>query len=308
MKKIKLMLCLLTSHDLMRLKRLVINLSELISAESIELFPIIVVNTLNNEYYLDVLKQRFPYPVIRTESNGKPGKGKNSCFNIFMESDCDYLTQFDGDDILYPTYLKSIEAHIKHYPGLDVLGIVPMDIINYGPQLGHLISLNNNLFAGVWGISLISPYGNSTPGPGRNSEVWDSPLPISWDYIVLQSKKVSNIMMDENLGVAEDHLWSIQALAMHQRGEIQYFNTMSSDMFIIDRTTENSVQKIYSQQDCVEEFKQKAKLFVSEERSSFNEIPIIYKDLLMNQYDKEKWIKYFWNKTEMLLNHQKNNP
>jgi hypothetical protein len=303
MKKIRLMLCLLTSHDIGRLKRLVTNLSELIPADSIELFPIIIVNTLNNNYYLEVLRQQFPYPVIRTESNGKPGKGKNSCFSIFMESDCDYLTQFDGDDILYPTYLKSIEAHLKHYPSLDILGIVPMDIINYGEQLGHCIDLQNNFFAGVWGISLIHPYGTSTPGPGRNSELWDSALPISWDYIVLQSKKVSHIMMDENLGVAEDHLWSIQMLQLHQKGEIQYFNTMSSDMFIIDRTTENSIQKIYPQAECAEEFKEKAKLFVSEYRSSFAEVPMIYKDLLMSHIDKENWIKYFWNKTESLLNH-----
>jgi hypothetical protein len=307
MKKIKLMLCLLTSHDLNRLTRLMVNLRELIPAPSIELFPIIVVNTINDNYYNEVLQQKFPYPTIRTESNGKPGKGKNSCFDIFLNSSCDYLTQFDGDDILYPTYLQSIENHLNHYPGLDVLGIVPMDIINYGEQLGHKIHLSNNVHAGVWGVSLIHPYGSGTPGPGRNSSLWDCFLPSSWDYIVLQSKKASVIKMDETLGVAEDHLWSIEALSLHQQGKLQYFNTMSSDMFIIDRTTENSVQKIYPQIEYVDDFKAKVLQFVPEYRSNPAELPMIYKDLLMDQYQKEKWIKYFWNKTEILLNHQKNN-
>lgn len=303
MKKIKLMICLLTSHDLNRLARLIVNLKELIPAPSIELFPIIVVNTLNDSYYDAVLQQEFPYPVIRTESNGKPGKGKNSCFDIFMRSACDYLTQFDGDDILYPTYLQSIEAHLRHYPNLDALGIIPMDVIDYGEQVGHKIHIEDNLFGGVWGISLIHPYGTGAPGPGRNHHLWDSELPCSWDYIVLQSKKVSHIMMDENLGVGEDHLWSIQMLQLHQKGEIQYFNTMSSDMFIIDRTTENSIQKIYPQIEHVQALKDKTRSFVPEWRSSFGEIPVIYKDLLMDQFQKETWIKYFWNKTKPLLNH-----
>lgn len=297
----KIMLCLLTSHDLGRLHRLILSVEELKKVSSIELFPVIVVNTLDDSYYTKILGQRFTYPVIRTESNGKPGKGKNSCFDIFLNSDCDYLTQFDGDDILYPTYLQSIENHLKHYPNLDVLGIIPIDIINYGEQLGHKIDLGNNIYAGVWGISLIYPYEKQIPGPCRDNVLWDYSLARSWDYIILQSKKASLIKMDEDIAIGEDHLWSIKMLSEHQKGNIQYYNTMSSDMFIIDRTTDSSVQKTYSQADYINDFKSKARGMVTEERSSYLEIPIIYKQLLLSQTQKEKWVKNFWKKTEFLL-------
>ena len=83
----KLMLTLLTSNDLHGLKRLVCNVKyELINNGFFDLYPIIVVNTLSEDYYQEVLAEKFPFPVIRTESNGKPGKGKNSCFNIFLDS------------------------------------------------------------------------------------------------------------------------------------------------------------------------------------------------------------------------------
>ena len=48
---------------------------------------IIVVNSLNVDYYNDVCKEFADYDIeiIETESNGKPGKGHNSLFNVFYE-------------------------------------------------------------------------------------------------------------------------------------------------------------------------------------------------------------------------------
>ena len=40
--------------------------------------------------------------VTITESNGKPGKGKNSVLDHFLKSDNQYMVQIDGDDFLQP--------------------------------------------------------------------------------------------------------------------------------------------------------------------------------------------------------------
>jgi len=40
--------------------------------------------------------------VTITESNGKPGKGKNSVLQHFLASECEYMVQIDGDDFLQP--------------------------------------------------------------------------------------------------------------------------------------------------------------------------------------------------------------
>jgi cellulose synthase/poly-beta-1,6-N-acetylglucosamine synthase-like glycosyltransferase len=126
----KLFLALLTNHKLDKLKRLVRTVELQYPEESIELKPVIVVNTLNDEYYQEVLDANLPFEVVRTESNGKPGKGKNSCMDLFLQSDCDFMTQVDGDDFLYPTFLRSIANHVNHYPDIDVLGRIPLDYLS----------------------------------------------------------------------------------------------------------------------------------------------------------------------------------
>ena len=74
--KYKILLCLLTHHRIDKLKRLVKSVEGLYPDPSIEIEPVIVVNTLNDEHWEAVLKEKFPFKVVRTESNGKPGKGK----------------------------------------------------------------------------------------------------------------------------------------------------------------------------------------------------------------------------------------
>ena len=298
----KLMLCLLTSYDLPRLKRLVYNVQhEIFDNKFFDFRPIIVVNTLSEDYYQSVLREHFPYPVVRTESNGKPGKGKNSCCELFLQSDCDFLTQFDGDDILYPTYLLSLQKHLEHYNNIDILGIIPMDVIQRIDYLaGHFFNLEKDINAGVWGLSEIN-MSNRILGINKNDVLWDHPTPPSADYIILQSKIAAKIKMDEDLPVGEDHLWSLEAFSKHIKGELRYFHTYSSDFFVIDRTNEKSIQNQYPQEAHVEPLREKARLYVKEERSSLGELPIIYKKLLLNQFEKEHWIKRFWNKTRYAI-------
>tara|TARA_B110000305_G_scaffold133058_1_gene148556 strand:+ start:1106 stop:2005 length:900 start_codon:yes stop_codon:yes gene_type:complete len=297
----KLMLCLLTSGNISRLNRLVDNTAnELIDNGFFELFPIIVVNTLSDIYYQEVLAQKFPYPVVRTQSNGYPGKGKNSCFDLFLSSDCDYLTQFDGDDILYPTYLLSLEKHLKHYGNIDVLGLIPVDVLDTKQPAGHGFPVAEGVYGGVWGTSQCSTRDFS--GPGRNDALWDSELPMSIDFIILQSRKCAKVKMDEILKVGEDHLYSLQLLGLHQKGELLYCQSMSSDLFVVDRTTENSVQKQFPQRPEVKRLKELARTVVKENRSSFNELPMIYKPLLLDQYQKEAWIIKFYATTAGLYN------
>lgn len=290
----KLLLTLLTHHKLDKLKRLVSNVINLIPEPNIELNTIIVVNTLNDDYYQEVLREQFPFPVIRTESNGKPGKGKNSCLELFSQSSCDFLTQFDGDDILYPTYLNSIWQHVKHYPDLDVIGSLPVDMISrHNPNCGYVFEICEGYWGSVWGTSMCDPRGGER-GPGRGGWI-DQEYPCSHDYTILQSKRSAKYRMDEEIAVGEDHLYSMQLLSYHQRGLLRYFQTVSSDLFIVDSTTENSIQKTYPQAHYVQELKDKGLQYLPEYRSSFAELPLIYKDLLMSQYDKEAWLKKLFN-------------
>lgn len=75
----------------------------------------IIVNTLNEEFYQDVMyefgKNNYTKlrKIIRTESNGSPGKGHNSVLKIFYKDyRYDNLIMLDGDDFLFPNAIQRI--------------------------------------------------------------------------------------------------------------------------------------------------------------------------------------------------------
>ena len=79
----------------------------------------VVVNTLQDDYYNKVLtlcnaemKDKVT-KVVRTDSNGRPGKGHNSVIDVFNKTNYEYLVFCDGDDFLYPLALERIECQAK---------------------------------------------------------------------------------------------------------------------------------------------------------------------------------------------------
>jgi len=97
---------------------------------SINYTIIIVINSLNNNYYNDVINEfkNINVEIIQTQSNGKPGMGHNSCIDIFKNKlQYSYLIHIDGDDFLYPYAFHQLQKAISLtknnniYPDLLVL-------------------------------------------------------------------------------------------------------------------------------------------------------------------------------------------
>ena len=112
---------------------------------------IIVVNSLNSDYYKDVCEEFSGYDVeiVETESNGKPGKGHNSLFEIFRERyEYDYMISLDGDDFLYPYALYQLEKCIKLEDNIDVVCIYGNDTLRgfNSSDSGSDIYLTNNFY------------------------------------------------------------------------------------------------------------------------------------------------------------------
>lgn len=292
----KLMTTLLTSNDVPKLARLIRSAQEVVKITPIEWEVVVVVNSTREGYYEEVCALDQPFRVVNSESNGKPGKGKNACLDVFLQSDADFVSQIDGDDFLYPSYLQSLYNHIRHHPSIDVLGVVPCDsITSWELHGGHRWVVNDKYHASVWGTSMCSPSPNMGP---QKSHLFIDERPVSIDFIMLQSRKSAQFKMNEDIGNGEDHAYTYKLLGQHQKGNISYFLTMSSDMYCIDRTTEGSAQKVHSYDDYLEPMREEARRHVPEWRSSPYELPVIYKELLMNHIQKEIWINDFLNRPE----------
>ena len=93
---------------------------------------IIVVNSLNSDYYQNVCNEftNIDVEIIQTKSNGKPGMGHNSLFKIFYEkTNFDYMISLDGDDFLYPYALHQLQKCFTINQHLDVVSIYGNDTL-----------------------------------------------------------------------------------------------------------------------------------------------------------------------------------
>lgn len=289
----KLLTTLLTSNDIVKLKRICDSAQEVIPIQGIEWEVVVIVNSIHDGYFEEVEALNLPFKVINTESNGKPGKGKNACLDYFLSTDFDYVSQIDGDDILYPSYLQSLYNHWRHYPTLDVLGTVPCELLQseHNPS-GHTFQVGD-YHASLWGTSMCTPHEELGPRVGH---LFTQERPSSVDFIILQSRKSAQIKMNEDIGNGEDHAYTYKLLGEHIKGNLQYYLSMSSDLFCIDRTTEGSAQKVHSYFDYLTPMREEALKYVPKHRSSPFELPVIYKDLVMNHKQKEIWLTNFLTK------------
>jgi hypothetical protein len=110
------------------------------------------------------------------------------------------------------------------------------------------------------------------------------------------SRKAVGVKMTEHLLCGEDHLQSFKYLGEHQKGNLVYYQTMSSDVYCMDWHSPNSTQKKYKDYDYLSALREEVPKYVSEWRSSFEELPTLYIDLLFNQYDKENWLNKLWER------------
>ena len=87
----------------------------------------LIVNTKNELFYQEVMHE-FSYhtysklkKIVRTESNGHPGKGHNSVLSIFHKDNrYENLVMLDGDDFFFPYTLERIN-NVKNAKQCDVM-------------------------------------------------------------------------------------------------------------------------------------------------------------------------------------------
>lgn len=289
----RILLAILTHHDLPRLRRALASVRLQRKARGVEVDVVVVVNSLDREYERLVVRTAadLGVRVVVTDSNGRPGRGKNACLDLFLESGCDYLCQLDGDDWLYPTWAESVAEHLRRLPQVDALGIVPIDCL--GSSKGFTFDVEQGVPAGVWTTSSAYPF--ETGGPGV-APLWEEPgTTANADMIRLLSRAgAARWRFDEELPIGEDTLLSLALLSSHQRGELSYWLTMASDWMIVDRTTPGSVQRTYSHKEALEPLRSKAAQLVDPARSSSAELPILYPPLLLSTDEKRSWIERTW--------------
>jgi hypothetical protein len=220
-----MLVTILTTNDIARLNRCVNSFKEQ-TCKDFELQ--IVVNTLNSEYEKEVLSL-YPQAIV-TESNGTPGKGKNSVVNIWRKNTShEFFSMIDGDDFASPYYVESLYEHIQLHPDIDYLGSCGTEVIrnDYTPHL--------------WETSDRDPRPSDPIADCFKKDFVKANIK-GHDRFVLASKRgVQYLMFFEHIKVFEDYILSLKMLQLFREKAINYYITTSVDLCIYDRSSEDSI-------------------------------------------------------------------
>ena len=281
------LLAILTHHDLPRLER-GIRCALRQKRADLRVRVLVVVNTQDDAHAVaaTALCRRLHVPCMVTDSNGRPGRGKNACIDALLASDCDYLTQLDGDDWLYPTWALAVADHLRRAPAADVVCLLPVDCV--GRTDGYSWTLADGNAGSVWTTSTVYPW--PTAGPGIDN-LWTE-YPICPARIHLVSRAAAErCRFDEDLAVNEDYLMLLRYLAAHIAGDLEAWISMSSDWMVIDLLTPDSVTDVHFHDH--DQFRALARQVIDPARSSVVELPIVYPPMLQTGAEKRSWIDEF---------------
>ena len=196
----------------------------------------LVINSIDSAFVKDMVrycdKNNVKYVV--TESDGTPSTGKNSVFEYFMTTNFTHLTQLDGDDFFYPTFLQHVERHLRKYPNTDVMSTCPCDSI-FHKNGGNDAQLTSGNYGCLWGINYVDYRSNMVFGKDPLVDGISNP---NYARLVLFSKKASEkyrydpeVIVGEDLKIHYDYLWA------HQNDELSYWFSSASDMWVRDGTS-----------------------------------------------------------------------
>ena len=206
--------------------------------------------------------------------------GKQACLDVFLASGREYLVQVDGDDLLYPSWLASIDDHVRRCHRPDAVAWYPADRLQLDPPAEGLHwPVRPGVWATVW--TGACRWNDSTPlGPGRGGPwgTWPLGTPAR---VVLWSRAAADRVHLRNLdqGGPEDMWLLMELLDEYLDGTLNVWTSMTSDVYLQDRTTPNNDQEttdLREKQLQALRMAEKAAAVVDPLRSSPGEFPVIW--------------------------------
>lgn len=198
---------------------------------------VIVCNTLKNNYYkeLTVHPALKDLTLVQTQSNGTPGKGKQSVIEYFLSTDFDYLIQIDGDDFLYPEGYDLVKDYVN-INDVDVLGLLNEDIL-----------IDDRLFVDWRNFDFSSITSTlNLKHPEKMEKYFRDVFSLIvqegcvFNRIICVSRKgAENISWNDKLPGTEDVLLSAQLKYLHLKGELTYHLLENSEIYLYNKQTNN---------------------------------------------------------------------
>jgi hypothetical protein len=235
----KTLVAILTSGKLEKLQRCID--SVLLQAAPSDV--VVIINTLNENYenLASGLVMKNGIKSVITDCNGKPGKGKNALINYFLSTDATHIIPIDGDDYIYPDAISKLKELIVS-SNSDVLGL-----INGLCQLPDSLVTFPEMFSSSYYLSKFRE--NVDPKNSRRFDYHTQKIrEVSLEhdnffnrFVIISRNAAEKIHYDEQLHAAEDVKQGLFLKLLHQEGTIKYSLIDRQDIYLYDRTNDESV-------------------------------------------------------------------
>jgi glycosyltransferase involved in cell wall biosynthesis len=230
----KVLIAILTSEKIDKLGRCVESVLTQIDLANV----VIVINTTDSNYASQAQSLADSYGInsVTTESNGKPGKGKNSLLKYFLKTDFTHVIPVDGDDILLPNAVDKLLAIAKD-KNPDVLGLID-----------GLVMLNDETMPVTeWQdheVLLKRSIDNTDPANLKRLNIHVVKLKrVASEqgnalnrFVLVNRKAASYIRYDESISSGEDVKQGMLLKLMQRDGELDYILLSSQNIYLYDVT------------------------------------------------------------------------
>jgi glycosyltransferase involved in cell wall biosynthesis len=147
----KLMVIVLTSGNIKYAIRAVESIKNQDNHHNFEYDIYVNANTTNPEYYQQVyntFSNDSDITVVQTKSNGYPGKGHNSCLELYYQhrDKYQYMTFLDGDDLFFPCAFQQYTKLLQKKPNIDLVHLMINDNITTRVKEHEHIKLHGNFY------------------------------------------------------------------------------------------------------------------------------------------------------------------
>ena len=232
----KTLIAILTSGKLEKLQRCID--SALLQVEHSDV--VVIINALDKQYetLASSLAAVNSIKYVITESNGRPGKGKNALIKYFLSTDFTHVIPVDGDDILLPNAVEKLTL-ISTEQNADIVGLIN----------GLVLLQDEQMVAEDWQkheIYFKRGFDNIDPKNYKKFNLHIAKIRrTSIEYgnmlnrfVLISRKAASHINYDEELAGAEDIKQGLLLKLIHLEGKINYRLLSNQDIYLYDVTDE----------------------------------------------------------------------
>ena len=209
---------------------------------------VIIVNSLNSKYYLEVTNEftNINVEIIETKSNGKPGMGHNSLFEVFKKKNqYDYLIPIDGDDFLYPYAFHQLIKCIDQYDP-DILALQGNDNLTFYENSTCSIDIYlNNCFYLIKQDEYPINKWKLNNNNNLNINPFNSDYFITPIRLILCSRNIFKLNIDkyycENCNIIDDYLFYLHFINIYIKNQLRIYVINSNHIYLYNDLSLTSV-------------------------------------------------------------------